>query len=101
MFKPFENINRQTFLIMIGVQVAMALALWQFGAGGLIPQPLKIGAALGHLLHLAFCPSSNPFCLCDRAFHVLLVVVELRSLVWSCHAPLVTKWVLMARRALS
>jgi sulfonate transport system permease protein len=50
MFKPFENINRQTFLIMIGVQVAMVLALWQFGAGGLIPQPLRIGAALGHLL---------------------------------------------------
>jgi sulfonate transport system permease protein len=50
MFKPFDKISRQTFMIMVGIQVFVSLVLWQWGAGGLIPQPLKIGSALGHLL---------------------------------------------------
>jgi sulfonate transport system permease protein len=50
MFKPFEKINRQTFLILIGSQVAVALLLWQLTGGGLIPQPSKVADALGRML---------------------------------------------------
>jgi NitT/TauT family transport system permease protein len=50
MFKPFEKISSQGFLLMVTGQVALTLALWQFGAGGLIPAPSKIAAALGQLL---------------------------------------------------
>ena len=36
--------------MMVLIQVTLALVLWQLAGGGLIPQPLKIAAALGHLL---------------------------------------------------
>ncbi|HEX9512403.1 MAG TPA: hypothetical protein VF939_18050 [Puia sp.] len=50
MFKPFEKISRRTFGIMVLLQVIGTLVLWQSGPGGLIPQPLKIINAFGHLL---------------------------------------------------
>jgi NitT/TauT family transport system permease protein len=50
MFKPFEKISRRTFMIMVLLQVIVTLVLWQSGSGGLIPQPLRIIAAFGHLL---------------------------------------------------
>ncbi|HWK06376.1 MAG TPA: ABC transporter permease subunit [Puia sp.] len=50
MFKPFEKISHRTFMIMVLLQVIVTLVLWQSGSGGLIPQPLRIIAAFGHLL---------------------------------------------------
>lgn len=50
MFKPFEKLNRQTFLILVTAQAAVALVAWQFTGGGLIPRPTAIAEALGHLL---------------------------------------------------
>jgi sulfonate transport system permease protein len=50
MFKPFFSINRQTFLILVGTQVAVALLMWQLMGGGLIPPPSKVLEALGQLL---------------------------------------------------
>jgi NitT/TauT family transport system permease protein len=50
MFKPFSTISRSAFLLMAGSQVLFTLLLWQFSAGGLIPQPGKVLVAFGHLL---------------------------------------------------
>jgi sulfonate transport system permease protein len=50
MFSPFEKISRQSFFFMVAGQVLLTLVLWQSGAGGLIPPPSKIAAALGSLL---------------------------------------------------
>jgi len=50
MFKPFEKINRQTFLIMVLLQVTVTLLCWQLGSGGLIPSPLRILDAFGQLM---------------------------------------------------
>ena len=50
MFKPFEKISRQTFLIMVVSQVLFTLVIWQLSPGGLIPQPTHVLAALGQLL---------------------------------------------------
>src|SRR6201991_834880 len=50
MFRPFEKISRQTFLIMVVSQVLFTLVIWQLSPGGLIPQPTHVLAALGQLL---------------------------------------------------
>jgi sulfonate transport system permease protein len=57
MFKPFNKINRKTFLILVGSQALVTLLLWQcwggggtVGSGALIPRPLTVIAALGRLL---------------------------------------------------
>lgn len=50
MFNPFDKISRQSFLILVGSQVLMALLAWQLGGGGLIPPPSKVLVALGQLL---------------------------------------------------
>lgn len=50
MFKPFEKISRQTFTIMVLSQIILTLIVWQLAPGGLIPQPLKVITAFGHLL---------------------------------------------------
>src|SRR5882724_223842 len=50
MFKPFEKISRQSFFVMVLLQVLLTLTIWQFSAGGLIPTPARIAGALGHLL---------------------------------------------------
>ena len=50
MFRPFEKISRQTFLIMVVSQVLFTLVIWQLSPGGLIPQPTHVLSALGQLL---------------------------------------------------
>jgi sulfonate transport system permease protein len=50
MFKPFSTISRSTFLIMVSLQIAFTLVLWQFTSGGLVPQPGKVLSAFGRLL---------------------------------------------------
>src|SRR5258708_23175445 len=50
MFKPFKKISRQTFLIIVVMQVIFTLIIWQLSPGGLIPQPTHVLAALGQLL---------------------------------------------------
>ncbi|HXO74637.1 MAG TPA: hypothetical protein VN824_05385, partial [Puia sp.] len=50
MFRPFEKISRQTFLIMVVSQVLFTLLIWQLSPGGLIPQPTHVLSALGQLL---------------------------------------------------
>jgi NitT/TauT family transport system permease protein len=49
LLQPFAVINRQTFLIMVLLQVALALVLWHTRSNGLMPQPGKVVAALAHL----------------------------------------------------
>ncbi len=49
MFKPFEKISRQTFLIMVVSQVFFVLLIWQLSPAGLIPQPTHVLGALGQL----------------------------------------------------
>jgi NitT/TauT family transport system permease protein len=50
MFKPFERINRTTFIMLVAIQVIVLLSIWQAAPAGLIPSPLRIGEALGGLL---------------------------------------------------
>jgi sulfonate transport system permease protein len=50
MFKPFDKISRQTFLILVGSQIAVTLVSWQLMGGGLIPPPSKVLNALSQLL---------------------------------------------------
>ncbi|MBS1661605.1 MAG: nitrate ABC transporter permease [Bacteroidetes bacterium] len=50
MFKPFEKISKQNFLIMVGLQVFFILLVWQLSPIGLIPQPTHVLSALGQLL---------------------------------------------------
>ena len=41
MFNPFARISRQSFAVMIVLQVATTLLLWQTASNGLIPAPGK------------------------------------------------------------
>ena len=42
-FEPLQLVNRNTAVILIAVQSALALLIWQvIGGGGLIPTPLKV-----------------------------------------------------------
>jgi sulfonate transport system permease protein len=50
LFQPFKKISRQTFIIMVVLQVAVTLVLWHVSSNGLIPRPGKVAAALGKLL---------------------------------------------------
>jgi sulfonate transport system permease protein len=50
MFKPFDKISGQTFLILVGSQIAVTLVSWQLMGGGLIPPPSKVLNALSQLL---------------------------------------------------
>jgi sulfonate transport system permease protein len=50
MFKPFDNINRRTFLIIVVTQLSVTLLSWQVLGGGLIPPPSKVLVALARLL---------------------------------------------------
>lgn len=50
LFVPFKKINRQTFLIIVAVQVIITVALWQTASHGLIPKPAKVGEAFVSLL---------------------------------------------------
>jgi sulfonate transport system permease protein len=50
LFHPFKKISRQTFIIMVVLQVVIALTLWHTASDGLIPKPAKVGAAFFNLL---------------------------------------------------
>ena len=50
LFQPFKKISRQTFIIMVAVQVATTLVLWHVASDGLIPRPGKVAEAFLHLL---------------------------------------------------
>jgi sulfonate transport system permease protein len=49
-FKPFGKISKQTFIIMIVMQVIITLVLWQTTSDGLIPKPGRVAAAFLQLL---------------------------------------------------
>jgi len=49
-FKPFGIINKQTFVIIILVQVAITLLLWHTSSSGLIPKPGHVAVAFGKLI---------------------------------------------------
>src|ERR1700742_4990175 len=50
LFHPFKKINRQTFIIMVILQVAITITLWYTTADGLIPKPGKVAKAFIDLL---------------------------------------------------
>jgi len=49
-FQPFGKISRQTFIIMIVLQVVITITAWQFSSDGLIPKPAHVATAFGQLL---------------------------------------------------
>jgi len=49
LLQPFAVVSRQTFIIMVLLQVVVALVLWHTTSNGLMPQPGKVAAALIHL----------------------------------------------------
>jgi sulfonate transport system permease protein len=49
-FIPFGRINKQTFLIMVALQVAVTLLLWHTSSNGLIPTPGKVAGAFFELV---------------------------------------------------
>jgi ABC-type nitrate/sulfonate/bicarbonate transport system permease component len=51
LFHPFKMISRQTFIIMVILQVVITLTLWHTAADGLIPKPVKVAEAFFGLLH--------------------------------------------------
>jgi NitT/TauT family transport system permease protein len=51
LFTPLIPIDNKTFSILVVLNVALALGLWQvFAAGGLIPTPVKIGEAIARIV---------------------------------------------------
>ena len=49
-FHPFGKISRQSFLIMVTLQIIITLLLWQTASNGLIPTPGKVAASFFELL---------------------------------------------------
>ena len=49
-FQPFAKISKQTFIMMIALQVVIVITAWQFSPGGLIPKPGNVATAFGQLL---------------------------------------------------
>lgn len=49
-FQPFKKISRQTFIIMVVLQVVITLVLWHTTSDGLIPKPMKVAEAFIKLL---------------------------------------------------
>ena len=49
-FQPFGKISKQTFIIMIVLQVIITITAWQFTSDGLIPKPGNVATAFGQLL---------------------------------------------------
>lgn len=50
LFHPFKKINRQTFIIMVALQIVITIILWHTTADGLIPKPGKVAKAFIDLL---------------------------------------------------
>ncbi|HWB27231.1 MAG TPA: ABC transporter permease subunit [Chitinophagaceae bacterium] len=49
-FKPFAAVNKKTFAILVAVQAAVTLVIWQTVSNGLIPKPGNVAAAFMRLL---------------------------------------------------
>lgn len=49
-FHPFGRINRQTLILMVGLQAVITLLLWHTASNGLIPTPGKVALAFVELL---------------------------------------------------
>lgn len=49
-FKPFGKISKQTFLVMVVLQVVITLLVWQTTSNGLIPKPTSIATAFGGMI---------------------------------------------------
>ncbi len=49
-FKPFASISRKTVAMLIAIQVAITLLVWQTASNGLIPKPGNVAAAFTRLL---------------------------------------------------
>lgn len=49
LFEPFSVINRKTVLILAAIEITIAVLLWQFASGDLIPTPGKVLAAMGEV----------------------------------------------------
>src|SRR5688572_18053730 len=50
LFQPFQKISRQTFIIMVVLQLITTLMLWHVASDGLIPKPLKVAEAFFKLM---------------------------------------------------
>src|SRR4051812_34746717 len=48
--KPFGKISKQTFVIMIVMQMFITLVIWQTASDGLIPKPARVATAFVQLL---------------------------------------------------
>lgn len=49
LFEPFSVINRKTVLILAAIEIVIALLLWQFASGDLIPTPGKVLSAMNEV----------------------------------------------------
>jgi len=50
LFEPLKRISRKNSLLLLGIQVMLALGIWQWSGGGLIPSPVKIGSSVLRIL---------------------------------------------------
>lgn len=49
-FTPFAKISKQTFIIMVVMQVIVTLLVWHTASNGLIPKPGQVASAFGNLI---------------------------------------------------
>lgn len=49
LFEPFSVINRKTVLILAAIEIVIAVLLWQFASGDLIPTPGKVLSAMNEV----------------------------------------------------
>jgi NitT/TauT family transport system permease protein len=45
-FEPLRIINKETVIILIFIQIAIVLVMWQAAGAGLIPSPIKVGRSV-------------------------------------------------------
>jgi NitT/TauT family transport system permease protein len=50
LFHPFKKISRQTFMILVAVQVVITIVLWHTASHGLIPKPADVARSFFSLL---------------------------------------------------
>jgi sulfonate transport system permease protein len=49
-FQPFKMISKQTFIIVVAIQVVMTLVIWHTASDGLIPKPGQVAKAFIQLV---------------------------------------------------
>ncbi len=49
LFEPFSVINRKTVLILAAIEIVIAVLLWQFASGDLIPTPGRVLSAMNEV----------------------------------------------------